>query len=85
MGAGLPNWLDVLRRSLADRCDATGLIETAKAFAAEHGLNAFHDRLAAFQKEDVKSDHEGAYYDDFFGWMNPEHFDSAGDVIKRDA
>lgn len=50
--------------------------------AAELGIDTFHSRMAAFQDEDVRSDVEKNYFDDFFGWMNPDDFDEDG-VVKR--
>ncbi|MEM6471082.1 MAG: hypothetical protein AAF802_16100 [Planctomycetota bacterium] len=55
----------------------------ANAMANELGINAFHDRLAAFQKEDIASDVEQNYFDDFFGWMNPGNFPATGKVVDN--
>jgi len=54
-------------------------ITFANEEAAKQGLLAFHDRLGAFQNEDVRSAH-GDYYDDLFGYMDPDQFDSFGNV-----
>lgn len=54
----------------------------APALANELGLNAFYDRLAAFQDENTTSDVEQNYYDDFFGWMNPDNFLATGEVVE---
>ncbi len=55
-------------------------IREANAKCAELGIHKFHDRLAAFQAEDVVSDHpdEPTYNDDYFGWANPQDFDESG-------
>ena len=55
----------------------------ANTRAAELGLRSFHQRLAAFQNGDVESSNEHNYFDDFFGWMNPENFDEFGNVIEN--
>lgn len=57
-------------------------IDAANAKAAELGIHTFHERLAAFQTNDVRSDVEWNYFDDFFSWSNPDHFDEKGNVIK---
>lgn len=54
----------------------------ANALATDLNMNTFHDRLAAFQNSDLSSDVEQNYYDDFFGWMNPEDFHPDGSVIR---
>jgi hypothetical protein len=59
----------------------TNYIHNASQLAYELGLNTFHQRLAAFQDNDVRSDLEKNYFDDFFGWSNPELFDQAGNVV----
>ena len=46
------------------------------------GLDTFHKRLAAFQNGEVRTVGRN-YYDDFFGWTNPNAFDEAGNVICR--
>lgn len=56
-------------------------IDAAKAKAAELGLDTFHDRLEAYQLEDVKSDVDGSYYDDFFGYAHPDEYDDDGNYI----
>ena len=52
-------------------------ITAANARAAGLGLTAFADRLAAFQDGSVESK-AGSYYDDFFGWADPDQFDEQG-------
>ena len=54
----------------------------AKTTAAELGINSSHERLAAFHNGEVASNIARSYFDDFFGWMNSEDFDDAGNVIK---
>jgi hypothetical protein len=69
----------------ADNAVRTALaayIQAAKAKAAELRLTAFRNRLDAFQNEDVASE-EGNYFDDFFGWSNPDSFDADGNVTDR--
>ncbi len=53
-------------------------VTKAKATAALEGIETFHERLAAFQNEDLCSDRCGNDHDDFFGWMNPDGFNSSG-------
>ena len=55
----------------------------ANALATDLEMNSFHDRLAAFQNKDLASDVEQTYFDDFFGWMSPENFDSDGKVVEN--
>ena len=57
-------------------------IEGALALAPKLGLDTFHKRLAAFQNGEVRTEQTN-YFDDFFGWSNPELFDEAGNVIQR--
>lgn len=57
-------------------------IAKANDLAQQLGLNTFHERLGAVQNITVRTDQTN-YYDDFFGWCNPEHFDEAGNVIPR--
>ncbi|SMP79784.1 hypothetical protein SAMN06265222_1375 [Neorhodopirellula lusitana] len=54
----------------------------ANALADELGIEAFHDRLAAFQNG-VASDVEQNYTDDFFGWMNPDNFLASGKLVDN--
>lgn len=51
--------------------------------AEQEGIATFHDRLAAFQNAQVCSDHEGNYYDEFFGWLSPKDFDESGNALPR--
>jgi hypothetical protein len=53
-------------------------IEKAKKLAPTVGVITFHDRLDAFQNGAIKSDAEGSYFDDFFGYSKPDAFDEAG-------
>ena len=55
-------------------------IGRANQLAATLGITAFHERLAAFQNGAIKSAGEGAYFDDFFGYLSPNTFDEAGRV-----
>jgi hypothetical protein len=57
-------------------------IEGARALATALGLNSFHKRLASFQNLAVRTEQKNDY-DDFFGWMNPDLFDEAGNVRSR--
>ena len=73
-----------LRNAEANQAVMTALaayIADANEKSAKLGISGFHERLAAFQNEDVKSDGEGSFYDDFFGYWRPETFDSSGNVI----
>jgi hypothetical protein len=60
-----------------------GYIEGARALAPAAGLDTFHKRLAAFRNEAVRTAGRKNYFDDFFGWSNPELFDEAGNVRPR--
>jgi hypothetical protein len=57
-------------------------VEGALALAPQLGLNTFHERLAAFQQEEARTE-GGNYYDDFFGWSDPAVFDESGNVIRQ--
>ena len=57
-------------------------IEGARSLAPALGLESFHERLAAFQNLAVRTEQKNDY-DDFFGWMNPDSFDEAGNVRSR--
>ena len=50
--------------------------------AAEAGLSTFHERLSALQDVDVRSA-GGSYFDDYFGWADPEDYDASGAVRPR--
>ncbi|MBN8627491.1 MAG: hypothetical protein J0M17_18595 [Planctomycetes bacterium] len=56
-------------------------ISSVTELAAERGIKSFHDRLAAFQNNEVQSMTARTFYDDYFGWMNPADFDHEGNVI----
>jgi hypothetical protein len=43
-------------------------------------LKSFHQRLAAFQNRDVKSD-RGDYYDALFGYSDPNAFNAEGEAL----
>ena len=57
-------------------------IDGALALAPSLGLDTFHKRLAAFQLEDARTE-RGNYFDDFFGWINPNQFDHDGNVVRK--
>lgn len=57
-------------------------IEGARSNAQALGLDSFHERLAAFQNLAVRTEQKNDY-DDFFGWMNPNLLDEAGNVRPR--
>jgi hypothetical protein len=57
-------------------------IPAANDRAASLGLASFHDRLCMFQDGDVRSS-RGKYYDDYFGWFNPELYDASGGLISQ--
>lgn len=65
---------DAVRSALAD------YIEEAKKLAPTVGITTFHARLSAFQNGAIKSDVEGTYFDDFFGYSKPDAFDETGTV-----
>lgn len=58
-------------------------IEGALALAPALGLDTFHKRLVGFQNGEVCTEQMN-YYDDFFGWSNPELFDEAGNVTRQE-
>ncbi|MCC9603340.1 hypothetical protein LOC67_22550 [Stieleria sp. JC731] len=58
--------------------------DDARKTAGDLGLNTFHARLEAFQNGDVASTVENNYFDDFFGWIDPDRFDDSGKSIQRD-
>ena len=64
----------------AVRLALTEYIGRANQLAATLGITAFHERLAAFQNGAIKSDREGAYFDDFFGYSSPDAFIESGEV-----
>jgi hypothetical protein len=57
-------------------------VREAKAQSIVLGLDTFHKRLIAFQDASVRSRRERCGYDDFFGYSNPELFDSRGNAIN---
>jgi hypothetical protein len=57
------------------------LAAAAKSAVAE-GLNTFQKRLAAFQNHEVQTAQKNDF-NDFFGWANPDHFDEAGQVVRK--
>ncbi len=61
----------LVERALAE------FLPAARRHAAESGADSFHDRLALFQDDDVRST-AGTYYDDYFGWADPKNYDAAG-------
>jgi len=56
-------------------------IAEANAKAAQLGINGFQARLPAFQNEFVKSDNQGNFYDDFFGFWRASDFDAGGNLV----
>ena len=69
--------------NLAVRQALVTYVTAAKSRAIQLGIDTFHDRMAAFQNNDIESNRERNYFDDFFGWMNPDSFDENGDVIDN--
>lgn len=57
-------------------------IRSANELAPNSKAGTFHTRLSAFQNGDVVSSIEKNYFDDFFGWANPKHFDEDGNVTR---
>ncbi len=57
-------------------------IDGATSLVPAQDLDSFHKRLAAFQNLAVRTMQKNDY-DDFFGWMNPDSFDVAGNVKSR--
>ena len=56
-------------------------IDEANAKAVALHLTSFHHRLSVFQNGDLKSD-GGDYFDDFFGYSDPDAFNTEGDPIE---
>jgi hypothetical protein len=54
-------------------------MEGAKSLASTLRLESFHGRLAVFQNLAVRTERKNDN-DDFFGWMNPDPFDEAGNT-----
>ena len=60
-------------------------LEQANALAVNLHLNTFHQRLAAFQNDSVRT--PGRVWndsDEFFGTTNPDSYDHEGNVINTD-
>ena len=57
-------------------------VEGATSLVPAQDLDSFHKRLAAFQNLAVRTKQKNDY-DDFFGWMNPDSFDEAGNIKSR--
>lgn len=53
----------------------------ARQHAVELGLDTFQARLAAFQDNEVESA-EGNFFDDYFGWADPDDYDVNGNVLS---
>lgn len=70
----------------ANRAIRAVIVEYVRdANAVAEPLNmSFHDRLNAFQNNDVVVGKERQHYSDFFGWCPPECFDANGNVIRTD-
>ncbi len=67
-------------RSIRDALGA--YVEEAGTLAKALGIESLHGRLAALEDLDVRTKQENDY-DDFFGWMNPDMFDDAGNVRSQ--
>jgi hypothetical protein len=57
-------------------------LPAANESAAVSAFTSFHQRLSAFQDGAVQSG-GGSYYDDYFGWANPENYDASGAAISK--
>ncbi len=57
-------------------------LPAARAEAGRAGLVTFHQRLAAFQDSEVRTE-RGNGIDEYFGELPPEAFDESGEVIPR--
>ncbi len=55
-------------------------IRSAVLFAKTLNPNTFHSRLAAFQNGEICTEQKN-YFDDFFGWSDPNLFDEDGNVV----
>jgi hypothetical protein len=52
-------------------------LPVATQAARQDSLDTFMKRLNAFQNHNVRTQNQN-YYDDFFGWWNPDYFDESG-------
>lgn len=65
-----------IRDALAD------YVAAASALAPTLGLTTFHQRLAAFQNDDLRTPGQRNDYEEFVGWSNPDQFDADGNVVR---
>jgi hypothetical protein len=59
-------------------CDAlASFLVSARAIVASGNLQTFHQRLSAFQNENLYTARRSDY-NSFFGWANPKDYDESG-------
>jgi hypothetical protein len=56
-------------------------VTAARTAAEREGITTFHGRLAAFQSDSVRTE-DGSNFNDFFGVMEGEWFDAAGNDLR---
>jgi hypothetical protein len=60
-------------------------LQKANTLASNLHLNTFHQRLAAFQDDSVRTPgREWNDFDEFFGTTNPDWYDHEGNVVNTD-
>lgn len=57
-------------------------VDEASSAAASLGIVKFHDRLAAFQNREVRTEQTKSDYDEFFGHTPPEFYNEHGVVMR---
>src|SRR5690242_17128429 len=68
--------------NLAVRIALGTYIHEANRSAAALDLKSFFQRLNAFQNVEVRSDVQGSFYDDYFGYLHPDAFNEEGTAIS---
>lgn len=66
----------------AVRSSIQGYLDEANSEAATLGMTKFHDRLAAFQNDVVRTKKDKNDFDEFFGTTPPEFYNEFGVVIR---
>jgi hypothetical protein len=56
-------------------------VEAARKAAESEGLTTFHQRLAAFQNNAVRTE-DGSDYNDFFGYVDGAWYDASGKDLR---
>lgn len=66
--------------NLAVRSALDAFIKTARKCVKSEELDTFHVRLVAFQNEQIVSSNKQLNYEEFFGYLEPEHFSKDGET-----